>query len=142
MSPGVEPFTRDVKNCRNIRSCPMDPCPSTFRPRVTAVLVCSVCDTTEDKMKSYGLAALAPFATTHPSPPSGGTDDPGVPCSGTKAIATANLQIGLPRFDPRNVPEWAREFSESLLLTSQQHTDLKTRCTLINNSCKKQILRR
>ena len=47
-------------------------------------------------MKSYGMATLAPLATTQPLAASGGTGDPGVPGRGTKAIATANLQIKLP----------------------------------------------
>ena len=56
-------------------------------------------------MKGYGLSALAPSATAHPSPLSGGTGDRGVPGRGTKAITTANLQIELPKFDPKNLPE-------------------------------------
>ena len=95
MCPAVEPLTRDVKSCRGIRRSPMDPCPSPFHPRVRTVPVCTVGDTTEAEMKSYGLAALAPLAITHPSPPSGRTADPGVPGRGTKAIATAKLRIGL-----------------------------------------------
>ena len=68
-------------------------------------------------MEGYGLAALAPLATVYTSPPSGGKGDTGVPGRGTKGIATANLQIELPEFDPKNLPEWAEEFSEFLLLT-------------------------
>ena len=110
MSPGVEPLTRVVKSCRGIRSSPMDICPSPFHPRVSTVPVCTVGNTTEAKMKSYGLAALAPLATMHPSPPSGGTDDPDVPDRGTKAIATANLQMELPEFDPKTCPRGLRRF--------------------------------
>ena len=86
MSPRVELLARDLKSCGGIRSCPVDTCPSTFHPRVRTVPVCNVGDATEAEMKSYGLAALAPFATTHPSPPSGGTGDPGVPGRGTKVV--------------------------------------------------------
>ena len=93
-------------------------------------------------MKGYGLAALAPPATVYPPPPSGGAGDPGVPGRGTKAIATANLQIELPEFDPKNLPEWAEEVSEFLLLTGQQHSDVGTKCTLIKKSCKKKFLQR
>ena len=142
VSPGVELLTRDVKRCRGIRNSPMDTCPSPFHPRVRTVPVCNVGDTTEVETKSYGLAALAPLATTHPSPPSGGTGDSGVPGRGTKAIATTNLQIELPQFDPKNLPEWAEEFSEFLLLTGQQHADVRTKCTLIKKSCKKKFLQR
>ena len=69
MSPGVELLTRDVKSCRGIRSSPMDISPSPSQPCVRLVPVCNVGDTTEAEMKSYGLAALAPLATTYPSPP-------------------------------------------------------------------------
>ena len=93
-------------------------------------------------MKGYGLAVLAPLATVYPSPASGGTRDTGVPGRGTKAIATANLQIALPELDPKNLPEWAEEFSEVLLLTGQQHADVRTKCTLMKKSCKKKFLQR
>ena len=56
------------------------------------------------EMKSYGLVALAPLATTHPSPTSGRTGDPGVPGRGAKAISMANIQIKLLEFDPKNLP--------------------------------------
>ena len=78
----------------------------------------------------------------NPSPPSGGTSDPGVPGRGTKAITTANLQIELPEFDPKKLPEWAEEFSEFLLLMAQQHADVRTKCTLIKKWCKKKFLQR
>ena len=106
MSPGVELFTRDVKSCRGIRSSPMDTSPSPFDTCVRTVPVCSVGDTSEAEMKSYGLAALAPLATGHPSAPSSGTSDQGVPGKGTKAIGTGNLQIEIPEFDPKHLPEW------------------------------------
>ena len=93
-------------------------------------------------MKGFCLAALAPLATVYLSPPSGGTGDPGVPGRGTKAIATANLQIELPEFDPKNLPNWAEEFSTFLLLTGQQHADVRTKCTLIKEACKKKFLQR
>ena len=140
MSPGVELLTRDMKSCRGIRSSPTDTCPSPFQPRVRTVPVCSVGDTTEAETTSYDLAALAPMATVYPSLPSGGTGDPGVPGRGTKAIATANLQTELPEVDPNNLPEWAEEFSEFLLLRGQQHADVRTKCTFIKRSCKKKLL--
>ena len=140
MSCSVDMFTRDVKSCRGIHSYPMDTCSSPFYPCVRTVPVRSVGDTTEAEMKGYGLAALAPLATVYPSPPSGGTGGPGVPDRGAKAFATANLQIKLPEFDPKNLPEWAEKFSEFLLLTGQQHADVRTKCTLIRKSCKNQFL--
>ena len=93
-------------------------------------------------MDDYGLAAVAPLATVYPSPPSSGKGDTGVPGRGTKGIATTSLQIELPEFDPKNLPEWAEEFSKFLFLTGQQHADIQTKCTLIKNSCKKKFLRR
>ena len=93
-------------------------------------------------MEDSGLAALAPLATVHPSPPSGGKGDTGVPGRGTKGIATTNLQIEIPEFDPKNLPEWAEEFSEFLLLIGQQHADVRTKCTLIKKWCKNKFLQR
>ena len=54
-----------------------------------------------------GLTALAPLAGV-PPPPSGLT--PGGGKSG-KPIAQANIQLELPEFDPKNLPEWAEEFA-------------------------------
>ena len=142
MSPAVELLTRGVKSCRGIRSTPLDTCPSPFHPRVRTVPVFTIGDSTEAEMEGHGLAALAPLATVYPSPPSGGKGDTGVPGRGTKGIATANLQIELPEFDPKNLPEWAEEFPEFLLLTGQQHADVRTKCTLIKKSCKKHFLQR
>ena len=133
MSPGVELQTKDVKSCEGIRSSPMDTC-----PRLPTVPVCSVGDTTEAEMKGYCLAALAPLATVYPSASSGGTGDPGVPGRGKKAIATANLQIAI----PKNLPEWAEKPSEFLLLTGKQHADVRTKCTLIKTSRKVKVLQR
>ena len=142
MSPRVELLTTDVKSCRGIHSSPMDTCPSPFHPRVRTVPVCNVGDSSKAEMKSYGLAALAPLAITPPSPPPYGSGGTGGLGRGTKAIATVNLQMELPEFDPKNLPEWAEEFSEFLLLSGQQHADVKTKCTLIKKSCKKKFLRR
>ena len=91
-------------------------------------------------MKGYGLAALTPLATVLPSPPSGGTGDPSVPGRGTKAIATASIQVELPEFDPKTLPECTEEFSEFLLLTGQLHADVWTECRLMKKSCKKKFL--
>ena len=142
LSPGVELLTRGVKSCRGIRSTPLDTCPSPFHSRVRTVPVCTIGDSTEAGMEGYGLAALAPLSTVYPSTPSGGKGDTGVPGQRTNGIATEILQIELPEFDPKNMPEWAEEFSEFLLLTRQQHADVRTRCTLIRKSCKKRFFQR
>ena len=104
MFPCVELFTRDLKSCRGIRSSPMDTCPSGSHAYLRTVPVCSVGDTTEAEMKSYCHAALAPLATRHPSSPSGGTGDLGVPGRVPKAIARAKIRIDLPEFDPKHLP--------------------------------------
>ena len=93
-------------------------------------------------MKGYGLAAPALLATVNPSSLSGRTSDTGLPGRGTKAIATANLQLEVSALDPENLPEWAEELSEFLLLRAQQHADVRTKCTLIKRSCKKKFLQR
>ena len=142
MSPGVELLTRGVKSSRRICSTPLDTCPSPFHPRVRTVPVCTIRDSTEAEMEGYGLAALAPLATVYPSTPSGGKGDTGVPGRGTKGIATASLQIKLPELDPKDLPEWAEEFLEFLLLTGQQHDDVRTKCTLIKKSCKQAFIQR
>ena len=133
-SPGVELLTRGVKSCRGIRSTPLETCPSPFHPRVRTIPVCTSGDSTEAEVEGYGLAALAPLATVYPSPPSGRKGDTGVPGRGMKGIATANLQIELPEFDPKNLPEWAEDVWEFLLLTGHQHADVRTKCTLIKKS--------
>ena len=43
---------------------------------------------------------------------------------------------------PKNLPEWAEELSEFLLLTGQQHADVRTKCTLIKKPCKKKFPQR
>ena len=55
-----------------------------------------------------GLTALAPLAGV-PLPPSGLT--PGGGKSG-RPITQANIELELPEFDPKNLPEWADEFAE------------------------------
>ena len=85
-----------------------------------------------------GLTALAPLAGV-PFLPSGLT--PGGGKSG-KPIAQANIELELPEFDPKNVPEWTEEFAEFLLLTGQSHVDVATKCSLLKRSCKKKFLQK
>ena len=136
----LKPLTRDVKSCRGICSSPMDPFCSPFHPLVTTVPICNVGDPSEAEMKSYGVVALAPLATTHPSPPTHAAGGTGGWGRGTKAIATPNLQIELPDFDRKSLQDWAEELSDFLLPTGQKHGDVKTKCTLIKKSCKKEFL--
>ena len=85
-----------------------------------------------------GLTALAPLAGV-PPPPSGLT--PGGGKIG-RPIAQANIQLELLEFDPKNLPEWAEEFAEFLLLTGQSHVDVATQCSLLKRSCKKKFLQK
>ena len=59
-----------------------------------------------------------------------------------RPIAQANIQLELPEFDPKNLPEWAEEFAEFLLLTGQSHVDVATKCSLLKRSCKKKFLQK
>ena len=81
-----------------------------------------------------GLSALAPLAGVSPSGLTQGGGKTGRP------IAQANIQQELPEFDPKNLPEWAEEFAEFLLLTGQSHVDVATKCSLLKRSCKKKLL--
>ena len=83
----------------------MDTYPSPFYAHVRTAPGCNAINASEAEMKSYGLAAVAPWAITHPSPPSSGTGGTGGLGKGAKAVAKANLQIELPDFNPENLPE-------------------------------------
>ena len=83
-----------------------------------------------------GLSALAPLAGVSPSGLTPGGGKMGRP------IAQANIQLELPEFDPKNLPEWAEEFAEFLLLTGQSHVDVATKCSLLKRSCKKKFLQK
>ena len=82
------------------------------------------------------MSALAPPAGVSPSgltPVVGKTGRP---------IAQANIQLELPEFDPKNLPEWAEEFAQFLLLAGQSHVDVATKCSLLKRSCKKKFLQK
>ena len=82
------------------------------------------------EIERRGLSALAPLAGVSPSGLTPGGGKTGRP------IAQANIQLELPEFDPKNLPEWAEEFAEFLLLTGQSHADVATKCSLLKRSCK------
>ena len=128
LSPGVETLARNVKICRGIRSKPRDSCPSPFHPRVRTIPACSVAETSIEDLEVYGVVALAPLAIANPTPPDSTGGSTG---KSSRAIATSNLQVELPEFHPKNLPEWADEVSEFLPLTGQQNVDVKINCTLI-----------
>ena len=107
-------------------------------PRARTVPVAELQDVHVTETEKRGLSALAPLAGVFP-PPSGLT--PGGGKIGTP-IAQANIQLELPEFDPKNLPEWAEEFAEFLLLTGQSHVDVATKCSLLKHSCKKKFLQK
>ena len=88
------------------------------------------------EIEKRGLSALAPLAGVLPSGLTPGGGKTGRP------IAQANIQLELPEFDPKNLPEWAEEFAEFLLLTGQSHVDVATKCSLLKRSCKKKFLQK
>ena len=57
-----------------------------------------------------------------------------------RPIAQSNIQLELPGFETKNLPQWAQEFAEFILLTGQSHVDVATKCSLLKRSCKKKIL--
>ena len=93
-------------------------------------------------MKGYGLSALAPLATVHPSPLSGGTGDPRVPGRGRKAIATANLQIELLSSIPKTCLKVLKSFLNFCFsrVSNMLMSVLNARSS--EKSCKKTFLQR
>ena len=71
------------------------------------------------------------------------------PGSMRETTATAHLQSPIRCSCPRHrrlhsflILSSAEEFSELLLITEHQHADVRTKCTLIKKSCKKDFLQR
>ena len=90
------------------------------------------------EMEKRGLSALASLAGVSPSP-SGLT--PGGGKMG-RPIAQANIQLELPEFDPKNLPEWAEGFAEFLLLTGSSHVDVATKCSLLKRPRERKYLQK
>ena len=137
-SPGLSTLADDLKRSRESRLLPKVTCPSPFHPRARTVRIAVLQDVPVTETEKRGLSALAPLAGVSP-PPSGLT--PGGGKIG-RPIAQANIQLELPEFDPKNLPEWAEEFAEFLLLTGQSHVDVATQCSLLKRSCKKNFLQK
>ena len=131
-SPGLSTLADDLQRSRVSRLLPKVTCPSPFQPRARTVPIAELQDVPVTKTDKRGLSALAPLASVSP-PPSGLT--PGGGKMG-RPIAQANIHLELPEFDPKNLPEWAQEFAEFLLLTGQSHVDVATKCSLLKRSCK------
>ena len=137
-SPGLSTLAGDLKRSRVSRLLPKVNCPSPFHPRARTVPIAELQDVPVTQTEKRGLTALAPLAGV-PAPPSGLTPSGG---KSGRPIAQANIQLELPEFDPKNLPEWAEEFAEFLLLTGQSHVDVATKCSLLKHSCKKKILQK
>ena len=113
-------------------------CPSPFHPRARTVPIADLQDVPVTETEKKGLTALAPLAGV-PPPPSGLTRGGG---KSGRPIAQANTQLKLPEYDPKNLPEWAEEFAEFLLLTGQSHVDVATKSSLLKRSCKWKFLQK
>ena len=135
-SPGLSTLAKDLKRSRVSRLLPKVTCPSPFHPRARTVPMAELQDVPVTETEKRGLSALAPLAGVSPSglTPGGGKTG--------RLIAQANIQLELPEFDPKNLPEWAEEFAEFLLLTGQSHGDVATKCSLLKRSCKKKFLQK
>ena len=134
-SPGLSTLAEDLKRSRVSRLVPKVTCPSPFHPRARTVPIAKVQDVPVAETEKRGPSALAPLAGV-PPPPSGLT--PGGGKSGRR-IPQANIQLELPEFDPKKLPEWAEELADLLLLTGQSHVDVATKCSLLKRSCKRRF---
>ena len=120
------------------RLLPKVTCPSPFHPRARTVPIAELQDVPVTETEKRGLSALAPLAVVSPLP-SGLT--PGDGKMG-RPIAQANIQLELLEFYPKNLPEWAEEFAEFLLLTGRSHVDVASECSLLKRSCNKRFLQK
>ena len=135
-SPGLSTLAEDLKRSRVSRLLPKVSCPSPFHPRARTVPIAELQDVPVTETEKRGLSALAPLAGVSPSGLTPGGRKTGRPS------AQANIQLELPEFDPKNLPEWAEEFAEFLLLTGQSDVDVATKCSLLKRSCKKKFLQK
>ena len=133
-SPGLSTLADDLRRSRVSRLLPKVTCPSPFDPRARTVPIAELQDVPVTETEKRGLSALAPLAGVSPSRLTPGGGKTGRP------IAQANIQLELPEFHPKNLPKWAEEFAEFLLLTGQSHVDVATKCSLLKRSCKKKFL--
>ena len=109
-SPGLSTLAEDLKTSRVSRLLPKVTCPSPFHPRARTVPIAELQDVPVIETENRGLSALAALAGV-PPPPSGLSTGGG---KSGRPIAQANIQLELPEFDPKNLPEWAEEFAEFL----------------------------
>ena len=137
-SSGLSTLAYDLKRSRVSRLLPKVTCPSPFHPRARTVPIAELQDVPVTETAKRGLSAPAPLAGVSPSP-SGLT--PGGEKMG-RPVAQANIPLELPEFDAKNLPGWAEEFAEFLLLTGQSHVDVATKFSLLKRSYKKKFLQK
>ena len=137
-SPGWSTLAYDLKRSRVPRLLPKVTCPSPFHPSARTVRIAELQDVPVAEMEKRGLTALEPLAG-RPPPSSDSTSGGG---KSGKPIAQANIQLELPEFDAKNLPEWAEEFAEFLLLTGQSHVEVATKCSLLKRSCERKFLQK
>ena len=135
-SPGLSTLAEDLKRSRVSRLLPKVTFPSPFHPGARTVPMAELQDVPVTETEKRGLSDPAPLADVSPSGLTPGGGKTGRP------IAQANIQLELPEFDPKNLPEWAEEFAEFLLLTGKSHVDVATKCSLLKRSCKNNFLQR
>ena len=128
-SPGLSTLADDLKRSRVSRLLPKVTYPSPFHLCARTVPITELQDVPLTETQKRGLSALAPLAGISRSglTPGGGKTG--------RLIAQANIELELPEFDPKNLPEWAEEFAEFLLLSGQSHVDVVTKCSLLKRSC-------
>ena len=137
-SPRLRTLAENLNRSRVSRLLPKVTCPSPLHPRARTVPIAELQNVPVKETEKRGLTALAPLADV-PPPPSGVTSGGG---KSGNPIAQANMQLELPEFDPKNLPEWAEEFAEFLLLTGQSYVDVGTKCSLLKRSCKTKFLQK
>ena len=134
--PGLTSLSDDIKRARVSRHVPKVICTSCFHRPARTVPIAELEYVPASEAEKRDLTALAPLAGKLP-PPSDPTSGAG---KSGKPITKANIQLELPKFDPKHLPEWAEKFADFLLLTGQSHVDVTTKCSLLKCSCKNKFL--
>ena len=117
----------DLKRSRVYRVLPKVTCPSPFPPHARTLPIAELLEVLVTETDKNGLTALAPLAGRS-SPLSDLTSGAG---KSGKPIAQANIQLEVPEFHLKKLPESAGEFAQFLLLTGKPHVDVATKCSLL-----------
>ena len=136
-SPGLRTLAEVLQRSRVSRLLPKVTCPSPFHPRARTVPIAELQDmpvTETEKRRLLALAPLAGVASPPFRPNPRGWEEWQTHCPGK------NIQLDLPEFDPKNMPEWAEEFAGFLWMTGQSHVDVAAKFSLLKRSCKKKFL--